>query len=43
VKVTVVLSPSRLVPITLPTLTPATRTGELVEMLAEFEKVALTS
>jgi hypothetical protein len=43
VKVTVVLSPSRLAEMTLPTFTPAIRTGELVAMFAEFANVALTS
>jgi hypothetical protein len=42
VKVTVVLSPSRPTSITLPTSTPAIRTGELVEMLTPLEKVALS-
>ena len=43
VKVTVVASPSRSVEMTLPTSTPAIRTGELLAMLAELAKVALTS
>ena len=43
VKVTLVLSPSRSVEMTLPTSTPAIRTGELRAMLAELEKVAFSS
>ena len=43
VKVTVVASPSRSVEITLPTSTPAIRTGELRAMLAELAKVAFSS
>jgi len=43
VKVTLVLSPSRSVEMTLPTSTPAMRIGELSAMLAELEKVALSS
>jgi hypothetical protein len=43
VKVTVVALPSRLVEITLPTSTPAIRTGELRAMLVELAKVAFSS
>ena len=43
VKVTLVALPSRLVEITLPTSTPAIRTGELSATLAELAKVALSS
>ena len=43
VKVTVVASPSRSVAITLPTSTPAIRTGELVAMLRRLAKVAFSS
>jgi hypothetical protein len=43
VKVTLVASPSASVLITLPTSTPAILTGEFFEMLAEFEKAALSS
>ena len=42
VKVTSVLSPSRPTSITLPTSTPAIRTGEFFEMLTPLEKVALS-
>jgi len=43
VKATVELSPSALTELTLPTLTPAMRTGDLVAMLTALLKVALTS
>ena len=43
VKVTVVASPSRSVLITLPTSTPAIRTGDFSAMLAELVKVAFSS
>jgi hypothetical protein len=38
-----VASPSRSLEMTLPTSTPAIRTGEFFAMLAELEKVALSS
>ena len=43
VKRTTVASPSRSAVITLPTSTPAMRTGEFLEMFTPFEKVALSS
>ena len=43
VKVTVVASPSRSEEITLPTSTPAIRTGDFSAMLAELAKVAFSS